>query len=95
MSFIRIVRKWLRALSPAFIAPRHSAQRTEPRSAGGEPAAEVHPAGHAWCWLGRNLGAAHESDTQGSFVDAGERYYQASRERTFVRALVDGSLRLH
>ena len=26
---------------------------------------------------------------------AGERHYQASRERTIVRALYDGSLRLH
>lgn len=95
MSFIRIVRKWLRALSPAFIAPRSSATRTEPLVARGEPAADAHPAGHAWCWLDRNLGAAHEGDTRGSFVEAGERFYQASRERTIVRALVDGSLRLH
>jgi hypothetical protein len=95
MSFIRIVRNWLRALSPAFIAPRHSAQRTEPRSARGGPAAEARPAGHAWCWLDCNLGSAHEGDTRGSFVEAGERYYAASRERTIVRALVDGSLRVH
>ena len=95
MSFIRIVRKWLRALSPAFIAPRLSAQRAEPLSAQGEPAAEAHPAGRAWCWLDRNLGSAHEGGTRGSLVEAGERFYQASRERTIVRALADGSLRLH
>jgi len=95
MSFIRIVRKWLRALSPAFVAPRLSAQRAEPLSAQGEPAAEAHPAGRAWCWLDRNHGATHESDMRGSLVEAGERYYQASRERTVVRALYDGSLRVH
>jgi hypothetical protein len=96
MSFIRIVRNVLRALSPAFIAPRPSAARAEPLSArGGLAAEEPHPAGHAGCWLDRNLGSAHEGDTRGSFVEAGERFYAASRERTIVRALYDGSLRLH
>jgi hypothetical protein len=95
MSFIRIVRNVLRALSPAFIAPRPSAARAEPLSARGEPAADAQPAGHAWCWLDRHFGSAHEGDTRGSFVEAGERFYAASRERTIVRALYDGSLRLH
>lgn len=95
MSFIRIVRKWLRALSPAFVVPRPSAARTEHLSARAEPAAEAQPAGHGQCWLDRELGSAHGANSRGSFVDAGESYYAASRERTIVRALYDGSLRLH
>lgn len=93
MSPIRTLRRWLRALTPALLAPLASASRAEQLSAQREPSAETNPAGQARCWLGRDLGSAHGRGTQGSFVDAGESYYAASRERTIVRALYEGSLR--
>ncbi len=92
MSPIRTLRQRLRALSPAFLAPLPPACRAEQVSAQRESAAEAHPAGRARCWLGRNLWSAHGSDTQGSFVDAGESCDAASRERTIVRALHEGSV---
>ncbi|MBL8346232.1 MAG: hypothetical protein JNN03_12380 [Rubrivivax sp.] len=92
MSPIRTLRQWLRALSPALLASLPSAHRTEQVPARGGSAADAHAAGRARCWLGRNLWSAHGSDTQGSFVDAGESYYAASRERAIVRALYEGSV---
>lgn len=93
MSPIRTLRQWLRALTPALLAPLPSASRAEQLAAQGEPSAKTHPAGQGRCWLGRNLGSAHGRGTPGSFVDAGESFYAASRERTIVRALYEGSLR--
>jgi hypothetical protein len=93
MSPIRTLRQWLRALTPALLVSLPSASRTEHVSAQSESTADANPAGHARCWLGRDLWSAHGDDSQGSFVDVGESYYAASRERTIVRALYEGSVR--
>ncbi len=80
MSFTLILRQCMRVLSPAFIEPRLSVCRAELLPARGEPD-------------GGNHRLARGDDAQGWFVDTGESYYAASRERTIVSALYQGFVR--
>jgi Protein of unknown function (DUF2917) len=94
MSTIEILRRWLRALVPGFLAPQPAALPAERDLAPGDSARYDDASGRALCCLAGSLWITHDRDPKDVFVEAGETYYVASRERMIVHALREGMLRI-